>query len=157
MQVTRAGEYAVIGLLYLARQPEGRTVMIDEISESEKIPKSFIAKIFQSLARTGLVVSHRGARGGFSLAKVPAQINLLEIFQSVEGDFALQKCVTSAPECVVSHDRLKACALCGVFSEAQRRVNEVFVRTTLEALLNPQPAARGVAAHRAAVALDDHA
>ena len=151
MQVTRAGEYAVIGLLYLARQPEGRTVMIDEISDSEKIPKSFIAKIFQSLARTGLVVSHRGAGGGFSLAKMPAQINLLEIFQSVEGDFALQKCVTSEPVCVVSHERLKACSLCAVFSEAQTRVNEVFSRTTLAVLLNPQPANRLVTPSRAPI------
>ena len=137
MQVTRAGEYAVIGLLYLARQPEGRTVMIDEISDCEKIPKSFIAKIFQSLARAGLVISHRGAGGGFSLARPPAEINLLQIFQSVEGDFALQKCVAAEPECVVSHERLNACSLCGVFSEAQRRVNEGFSATTLDKLMNP--------------------
>lgn len=135
MQVTRAGEYAVIGLLYLARQPKGRTVMIDEISDSEKIPKSFIAKIFQSLARAGLVISHRGAGGGFSLARSPSEINLLQIFQSVEGDFALQKCVAAEPECVVSDDRLGACTLCGVFSEAQRRVNEVFSATTLDKLM----------------------
>lgn len=128
--------------------------MIDEISDSERIPKSFIAKIFQSLARAGLVTSHRGAGGGFSLAKIPAKINLLEIFQSVEGDFALQKCVTSEPECVVSHERLKACSLCAVFSEAQRRVNEVFTRTTLEALLNPQPAPRFVVQPQTAIAIE---
>ncbi len=138
MQVTRAGEYAVIGLLYLARQAEGRTVMIDEISESEKIPKSFIAKIFQSLARSGLVISHRGAHGGFSLARPPSAITLLDIFQGVEGDFSLQKCVADEPECVVSETRLGACSLCDVFLEAQNKVNEVFSRTTLESLLQKQ-------------------
>ncbi len=138
MQVTRAGEYAVIGLSYLARQPAGRTVMIDEISDSEQIPKSFIAKIFQSLARHGLVISHRGARGGFSLARPPSEISLLDIFQGVEGDFALQKCVADEPECVVSESRLGACSLCGVFLEAQHKVNEVFSRTTLEDLLERQ-------------------
>jgi Rrf2 family protein len=139
MQVTRAGEYAVIGLLYLAKQPAERTVMIDEISEAEGIPKSFLAKIFQSLAKTGFVSSHRGAGGGFSLAKPAAEITLLQVLQCVEGIFALQKCVSDEPECVVSNTRMSTCTLCAVFSEAQNRVNEVFTRTTLANLLQPKP------------------
>ena len=131
MQVTRAGEYAIIGLLYLAGQPEGRTVMVEEISDAEKIPSSFLAKIFQVLAKGKLVVSHRGARGGFSLARSPEEISLLQILNCVEREFALQKCVTEEPSCVVSTERLGSCVLCGVFAEAQRRVNEVFASTTL--------------------------
>jgi Rrf2 family transcriptional regulator, iron-sulfur cluster assembly transcription factor len=141
MQVTRAGEYAVIGLLYLARQPEGRTVMIDEISDAERVPKSFLAKIFQLLVKAGFVKSHRGAGGGFSLARTPAEVSLLQIFRAVDSAFALQKCVSVEPECVVSNDRLGSCSLCGVYAEAQGRVNEVFARTTLESLLKPSPMA----------------
>ena len=139
MQVTRAGEYAIIGLLYLAKQPAERMVMIDEISDAEGVPKSFLAKIFQSLAKAGLVKSHRGAGGGFSLAKPPGEITLLRILQCVEGVFALQKCVTDEPECVVSTTRMSSCTLCTVFTEAQNRVNEVFARTTLTDLLQPKP------------------
>ncbi len=135
MQVTRAGEYAVMGLLYLARQPVGRTVMIDEISEAEHIPKSFLAKIFQSLVKRGFVDSHRGAGGGFSLARSPADISLLQIFQCVEGAFGLQKCVTDEPVCVMDESWLGSCVLCGVFAEAQFRVNEVFSRTRLQDLV----------------------
>ena len=139
MQVTRAGEYAIIGLSYLARQPADRIVMIDEISETEGVPKSFLAKIFQSLAKAGIVRSNRGAGGGFSHAKSASEITLLQILQIVEGAFALQKCVSEDPECVVSTTRLTNCTLCAVFSEAQNRVNEVFARTTLADLLNPKP------------------
>ena len=138
MQVTRAGEYAIIGLLYLARQPADRTVMIDEMSEAERIPKSFLAKIFQSLAKGGYVLSHRGAGGGFSLAKPAGEISLLQILNCVENAFALQKCVTDDPECVISHERLNSCSLCAVFTEAQSRVNEVFARTSLQDLLKPR-------------------
>lgn len=138
MQVTRADEYAVIGLLYLAKQPPARTVMIDEISEFERIPKSFLAKIFQSLVKGGLVHSHRGAGGGFSLARSPSEITLLQIFQCAEGSFALQKCVADDPECVVSHDRLNSCTLCAIFTEAQSRVNDLFSHTTLQDLLKPR-------------------
>ena len=135
MQITRAGEYAIIGLLYLAKQPVGQTVMIDEISAAEKVPNSFLAKIFQSLAKAGLVQSHRGAGGGFLLAHPPDRVNLLDILNCVEGAFALQKCVTDDPACVVSDKRLDNCVLCGVFAEAQSRVNEVLARTTLADLL----------------------
>jgi len=135
MQVTRAGEYGIIGLLHLARQPAGRTVMIDEISEQEGIPKSFLAKIFQSLAKGGFVKSHRGAGGGFSLAKGPYEISLLQVLNCVEKAFALQRCVTAAPKCVVAHRSRESCALCAIFGEAQNRVNEVFTRTTLQDLL----------------------
>ncbi len=139
MQVTKAGEYAVIGLLYLARQPAGQTVMIDEISDAERIPKSFLAKIFQSLVKAGFIQSHRGAGGGFSLARAPREISLLQIFRAVDNAFALQKCVSVEPECVVADERLGSCALCGVYAEAQGRVNEVFARTTLESLLKSSP------------------
>ena len=135
MQVTRAGEYAVIGLLYLAQQPAGRTVMVDEISEHEGIPKSFLAKIFQTLAKGGFVKSHRGARGGFSLAQPPADISLLQVLNCVESAFALQRCVTDEPTCVVPHRQRTSCALCAIFGEAQTKVNEVFSRTSLQDLL----------------------
>jgi Rrf2 family protein len=139
MQVTRAGEYAIIGLLYLAKQPAERTIMIDEISEAEGVPKSFLAKIFQSLAKGKFVRSHRGAGGGFSLARPAAEITVLQVLQCVEGVFALQKCVSDDPECVVSTTRMSSCTLCAVFTEAQNRVNEVFTRTTLADLLHPKP------------------
>jgi Rrf2 family protein len=138
MQVTRAGEYAIIGLLYLAQQPFDRMVMIDEISEAEGVPKSFLAKIFQSLVKGGLVNSHRGAGGGFSLARPASDINLLQVLQCIETSFALQKCVMDEPECVVSKTRLDTCTLCSIFGEAQSRVNEVFSRTTLQDLLKPK-------------------
>jgi Rrf2 family protein len=140
MQVTRAGEYAIIGLLYLARQPEGRTVMVDEISEHEGVPKSFLAKIFQTLSKGGFVKSHRGARGGFSLAKPPAEITLLQVLNCIEKAFALQHCVTDDPHCVVPHRQLTSCSLCAVFNEAQNLVNDLFNRTTLQDLLQPRPA-----------------
>ncbi len=143
MQVTRAGEYAIIGLLYLAREPAGRMVMIDEISETEGVPKSFLAKIFQSLAKAGLVRSTRGAHGGFSLAKPANEITLLQVLQCVEAVFALQKCVSTAPECVLSPTRMSSCTLHNVFSEAQHRVNEIFGRTSLADLLNAKPRAAG--------------
>lgn len=132
MQITRAGEYAVLGLMCLARRPSGSVVMIDEVSREEKIPKSFAAKIFQSLVKAGLVRSNRGAGGGFTLQKGPADITVLEIIEAIEGKIAFQRCLTEPTSC----EHIGGCALCGLFEEAQDRVKQTFSRTTLADLAN---------------------
>jgi Rrf2 family transcriptional regulator, iron-sulfur cluster assembly transcription factor len=136
MQVTRAGEYGVLGMLNLARRPEGQCVMIDDISREENISKSFLAKIFQDLAKAGLVRSSRGARGGYVLARQPAQISVLEIIEAIEGRIALQRCLEEIPNC----DQTGGCALCRLLEQAQDRVKDVFARTTLSDLLKSHQA-----------------
>lgn len=127
MQITRAGEYGVLGLMCLARRPLGTVVMIDEVSREEQIPKSFAAKIFQSLVRAGLVRSNRGTGGGFTLMKAPEQITVLEVIEAIEGKIALQRCLAEPTAC----EHSGGCALCGLFEQAQDRVKDVFSRTTL--------------------------
>ena len=69
MQVTRASEYAMLGLLALARRPVGEVALLDVVAHEEDVPVSFLGKIFQSLARAGLVKSTRGSGGGFVLLR----------------------------------------------------------------------------------------
>jgi Rrf2 family transcriptional regulator, iron-sulfur cluster assembly transcription factor len=132
MQITRAGEYGVLGLLCLARRAPGTMVMIEEVSREENIPKSFLAKIFQVLVKAGLVRSFRGAGGGFALTRNASEITVLEVIEAIEGKLAFQRCVLDTNAC----DHVDGCALCGLFEQAQDRVKEVFSRTTLEDLLN---------------------
>jgi Rrf2 family protein len=132
MQITRAGEYAVLGLMCLARRPAASVVMIDEVSREERIPKSFAAKIFQSLARAGLVKSNRGSGGGFTLLKAAREITVLEVIEAIEGRIAFQRCLSEdEPKC----EHFGGCALCGLFEQAQDRVKDVFSRTTLADLM----------------------
>lgn len=145
MQITRAGEYGVLGLLCLARREPGQVVMIDEVSREEQIPKSFLAKIFQSLARAGLVRSNRGTGGGFTLAKSPAEISTLDIIEAIEGRIAFQRCLEAPSDC----PHLGGCPLCGLFAEAQTQVRDVFLRTTLADLLKaPAPKVKPAARSR---------
>ncbi|MBL9171195.1 MAG: Rrf2 family transcriptional regulator [Verrucomicrobiales bacterium] len=127
MQITRAVEYGAMGLICLARRAPGQTVMVEEISQEEDAPPSFMSKIFQSLARAGLVRSVRGSGGGFTLARSAEQITLLEVFEAIEGKMALQRCLQSASSC----ERQEGCALCSVFEQAQDQVKDVFARTTI--------------------------
>jgi Rrf2 family protein len=134
MQITRAGEYGVLGLMNLARHSPGQMVMIDEVSRTERIPKSFLAKIFQNLGKAGLVRSIRGAGGGFVLARDPAQVSVLEIIEAIEGKIVFQRCKQLKPDC----EHAGGCALCGLFEQAQDGVKDVLLRTTLVDLIRQQ-------------------
>jgi Rrf2 family protein len=138
MQISRAGEYGVLGLMNLARRPAGQMAMIEEVSRMEKIPGSFLAKIFQHLARAGLVRSNRGAHGGFALARRPAQITVLQIIEAIEGKIIFQRCKLDKPGC----EHIGGCAICGLFEQAQDGVKDVLARTSLRALVTREKAAR---------------
>ncbi|MFM7213527.1 MAG: RrF2 family transcriptional regulator [Verrucomicrobiota bacterium] len=130
MQITRASEYAMLGLLALSRRPAGSVEMVDVLAHEEGVPTSFLGKIFQSLSRAGIVKSARGSGGGFSLVRTPDEITVLEVIEAVEGPIALQRCLETDPDCT----HREGCALCGLFSEAQDRVKEVFGRTSVAEL-----------------------
>ena len=147
MQITRAGEYGVLGLLHLARLGTGKMVMIEDISRTEKISRSFLAKIFQNLVKGGLIGSSRGARGGFTLLKQPKEITVLQVIEAIEGRIALQRCLQETPNC----EHMEGCALCGLFEEAQDRVREVLGQTTLADLMKPE-AVVGLAHRRTGLA-----
>lgn len=131
MQITRAGEYAVLAAIHLARQGNERPVMIEEICEAERIPRSFLAKILQTLCRAGIVRSQRGIHGGFRLSREPGQISILHIIEAVEGRIALQRCLDEPVQC----HKVGNCTLCDIFGEAQNRMTEVFSNTTVADLL----------------------
>jgi Rrf2 family protein len=134
MQITRAGEYGVQGLMHLARYNPGRRIMLDEVSREEHIPKSFLAKIFQHLAKAGLVRSIRGSGGGFALARNPSEISVLEIIEAVEGKILIQRCRMDKPDC----EHAGGCALCGLFERAQDGIKDVLTSTTLQDLIQQQ-------------------
>jgi len=132
MQVTRASEYAMLGLLALSRRPVGTVAMVEVLAEEEGIPASFLGKIFQSLTKAGIVKSARGSGGGFALLQSPNSVTVLQVIEAVEGPIAFQRCLEPEADCT----HMGGCALCGLFSEAQDRVKEVFAKTTVTELSN---------------------
>lgn len=127
MQITRAGEYGVLGLLNLVRRGAGATAMVHEVSREEAIPPSFLGKIFQRLARAGLVRSVRGAGGGFRLMRPANRISVLEVIEAVQGPIVFQRCLGEADDCF----HLPACPLCGLFAEAQSQLRRTLASRSL--------------------------
>ena len=107
MRLTRAGEYAVRCILYLARKGKGMLVSRQQVADLADVPSHFLAKIAQQLARTGIIEIHQGARGGYVLLKDPARLTMLEVIEAIIGEISLNDCVgrpdscPNSPTCVV--------------------------------------------------------
>ncbi len=130
MQFTKAEEYGLIGAIYLARQPRGAVVSLGEIARAEKIPDKFLAKIFQSLSKSGIVKSHRGVRGGFSLAKTPGKISMAEVVKSVQGTSDPMKCFLDKKACT----KISTCPIRRIVLDARKHMMAVYNRHSLKEL-----------------------
>ncbi|MHB0858604.1 MAG: RrF2 family transcriptional regulator [Anaerolineae bacterium] len=130
MRLTRGADYGTRGILYLAKLPFTSIVLVGDIAAAEGLPESYMAKIFQDLAKDGLVRSHRGARGGFSLARPAEQITLRQVIEAIEGPIALNRCLNPWEGC----DKSDSCAIRPVLAEAQAQMLAVLDATSLKAL-----------------------
>ena len=132
MQFTKAAGYGIQGMLHLASISNGKNneAYVAEIARTRDIPHSFLAKIFQNLSRAGLVRSHRGARGGFSLAKPSEEITVKEIVEAIEGSIVLFHCLGHEGSC----DKQDCCSLYPVWKEAQGKMVNVLEGYTLKDL-----------------------
>lgn len=133
MQVSRKVDYALRATIHLARQEAGRASSVTEISTFEGIPRKFLEKILQDLIHSGIVVSRRGAHGGYTLARGAADISFKDVMEAVEGPIALNLCVGEHNLCSIS----PTCGMHRVWAEGQRRLIDLFGATHLADLLPP--------------------
>ncbi len=127
MQVSRKVDYALRAIIYLSLQRDARPVPVKEIALHRRIPRKFLEKIIQDLIRAELVRSHRGAHGGYTLARTPDQVSFRDVIEAVEGPISLNLCVTDRQDCSV----LSSCNMQRIWQEGQRRMLEYFADTTL--------------------------
>lgn len=121
MKLTRGGEYGIRGVLYLAQQNDGKVSMLSAIAKTQDVPPRFLAKIFQALAKAGVVKSHRGAKGGFSLARPASEITVRDVIEAVEGPVFLNVCLAGPGECT----RDQICPMHAMWADAQEKMMSV--------------------------------
>jgi len=116
MNVGRRVDYAVRALAFLAGQPAGVIVSRADIEKSQDIPSFYLSKIMKDLVAGGLVQSHIGSKGGFTLAKKSGAITIKDIYETVERPLVLMECLEQgASYC-------SFCAVCtqkSIWEEAQ--------------------------------------
>lgn len=93
MKISTKGRYALRIMIYLARHDTGEYISLKEISEKEDISIKYLENIISKLYKNGLVVSLRGACGGYRLAKSASQYTAGEIIRAAEGSIAPIACL----------------------------------------------------------------
>lgn len=114
--ITKKSKYAIKALIYLAKQEERKPVLIEEISNEEKIPKKFLEAILLELRKTGILGSKKGKGGGYYLLKGAEEINMAEVLRLFDGPIALVPCV--------AHKYYEPCEEC--IDEITCPIREVF-------------------------------
>ena len=131
MELTRKGEYAIRGIIYLASRPSDQVCLLSEIASAVDVPQTFLAKIFQQFSKIGLVRSFRGTGGGFTLGRPADKITLLEVVEAVEGPIIPNRCVTGEGEC----SRVTTCKVHPVWVNVQSQIHGILANITLEELV----------------------
>ena len=85
MRITTRTRYAIRALYHLAFHRSGQATQAKEIAEVQKIPLRFLEQILQDLRRAGLIEARRGPRGGYALARTPAEISMADVLRAVRG------------------------------------------------------------------------
>jgi Rrf2 family protein len=130
MELTRKGEYAIRGIVFLAKQPVGKVILVSDVAEATGVSQTFLAKIFQSFAKLGLVNSFRGTGGGFLLGRPASKITLRQVVEAVEGPIIPNRCLTEEGNC----SREAYCTVHPVWRKIQGEVALILDGVTLEDL-----------------------
>jgi Rrf2 family protein len=99
LRLSKKADYALMAMKHLAVRGDQGSSSAREIAEQYNIPIELMAKVLQRLVRRGLLVSHQGTRGGYQLARRPAQISVADVIQAIEGPVAVTACRTDDGEC----------------------------------------------------------
>jgi Rrf2 family protein len=132
MQITRQADYAVRAVYYLTTLGDKQRAATSQIAQEQHIPPSFLAKIISQLSVAGLLSTSRGARGGVTLAKAPADITLLDVVEAIDGPILLNECVGDNGVCTFS----ETCPMRPIWCETQELLIKQLKGTTFDRFNN---------------------
>jgi Rrf2 family protein len=127
MRLTRASDYGVRILVYLAGIGHSARATREAIIENTGVPAAFLNKIVQRLVRAGLVSARPGVRGGCSLAVAPQNISVLRVVESLDGPVQLSECLADPSAC----PRGGHCTFRLVLEHLQREIIRILNGTTI--------------------------
>jgi Rrf2 family protein len=135
MNVGRRVDYAVRALSFLAGQPREKIVSRADIEKSQDIPSFYLSKIMKDLVAGGLVRSHIGSKGGFTLAKLATDITIKDVYETVERPLVLMDCLERGT------DYCSYCSVCSqksIWEEAQKVLADFLGRISINDIADRQ-------------------
>jgi Rrf2 family protein len=130
--LTNKGKYGLKAMVHLAGLQPGELAQVQEMADSNSIPKKFLDQILSELRNAGLVFSKKGKGGGYALARTAREINVGQIVRVLDGPLAPIQCasVTAYRSCDDCSDE-KVCAVRLIMVKARNAIAEVLDHHTL--------------------------
>lgn len=140
MELSCKSEYAILALIELAvHYSSGEPLQIRQISAQQHIPDRYLEQLLATLRRGGLVRSQRGAKGGYTLAREPWKITLLDVVACLEG---LEAQPQEQDADAKTNKTLEGTVIFEVWQEARQAANAVLQKYTLQDLCDRRDARR---------------
>jgi Rrf2 family nitric oxide-sensitive transcriptional repressor len=127
-------EYALRAMVHLATHRD-QACTAQEIAATTMVPGGYVSKVLQDLVRAGIVESQRGPNGGFTLARDPAEVSLLEVVNAVDPFKRIQTCPLGLP----AHGS-RLCRLHQKLDDAIESVEQAFGASSIAEMLEPSKA-----------------
>jgi Rrf2 family protein len=128
VRLSKKVEYGLIAIRHIATR-NGDIVTAKEIAETYHIPYELLAKVLQRLSKAGLIVSHQGVRGGYSLAKRPEEILVGTVINVIEGvSPVIAQCMSEGPE---SCGVFEVCTIKTPLQKVQENIERSFSTMTV--------------------------
>ena len=137
LSLSTKGRYAVRIMVYLTVAENGKPIQKHRISDSEGISQDYVEQILVKLKTDGLVTSHRGKKGGFTLGRRPENITVEQVIEAAEGRISIVPCLSS-DQC----ERMTMCVTQPVWKEATEALKASFSAHTIAELAEQASALR---------------
>lgn len=134
--LTQKTRYSILAMIKLAKEFGKGPLLINQIAESEKIPKRFLETILLDLKKNGYLGSKLGKNGGYFLIKKPEEISLLDLVRLFEGSIALLRCTSEKYYQPCEHCKDEAtCEIKQTFGDIRDYTYNKLVNTTIASLV----------------------
>jgi FeS assembly SUF system regulator len=133
IRISRLTDYGIVLMTYVAANPE-RMHNAAEIATDARLPLATVSKLLRVLAREELLASHRGVKGGYSLARSAKEISVAEIICALEGPLALTRCSTGHEGDCAYEVR---CPVSGHWQQINRAIRQALESVTLAEMTGP--------------------
>ena len=133
LRMTKQADYGIVLLTFCASQP-GQRFTSPELAAETRLPAPTVSKILKLLAREGLLESHRGVKGGYSLAHSPDQITVAAMISALDGPIAFTECIEDTPG---SCSQESVCRLRGNWQRINQAVRQSLENISLAELIHP--------------------
>ena len=133
IRMTKQADYGIVLLTRLAQEPS-RLFNASELAADTQLPAPTVSKILKLLARSGLLTSHRGVKGGYALARSAEAISMLQIISVLDGPVAITECIDDTPgEC----SQESFCSVRGNWQRINGAIRSALEQITLAEMAHP--------------------